>query len=63
MLEKFIGHKIKMSLHTYHGFRTVVGIVVNIEDNFVALDTFHGIEYFSLQYVVSISVVEEVDES
>jgi hypothetical protein len=63
MLEQFIGQRIKMSLHTYHGFRTVVGIVINIQDNFVELDTYKGIEYFSLQYVVSIAVANDGDES
>jgi|GEM_PF-6388071 len=61
MLQKFIGHKVKLSLHTFHGFRTVVGIVVNIEDNLIELDTFHGLEYFSLNYIVSISYVDKED--
>jgi hypothetical protein len=53
MKQSFIGKRIRIYLNSTHGFTTITGILMSIEDNFFIVDTYKGIEYFNTQFIVS----------
>lgn len=53
MKQSFIGKRIRMYLNSNHGFTTLTGILMSIEDNFFVVDTYKGIEYINIMFIVS----------
>ncbi|MBN2605482.1 MAG: hypothetical protein JXR62_06655 [Bacilli bacterium] len=53
MKQLMIGKRIKIYLNSTHGFTTLTGILMNIEEDFFVLDTYKGIEYINTMFIVS----------
>ena len=53
MKQSFIGKRIRVYLNSTHGFTTLTGILMSIEENFFVIDTYKGIEYINIMFIVS----------
>ena len=59
MKQSMIGKKIRMYLNSVHGFTTLTGMLMSIEDGFFVVDTYKGIEYINSEFIVSFSEVKD----
>lgn len=59
MKQSLIGKKIRFYLNSIHGFTTLTGILMSIEDGFFMVDTFKGIEYINSSFIVSFNIVKD----
>jgi hypothetical protein len=62
MKQSFIGKRIRMYLNSTHGFTTLTGILVSIEENFFVVDTYKGIEYINIMFIVSFTEEKRGEE-
>jgi len=53
MEKSLIGKRIRMYLNSTHGFTTLTGILMSIENDFFVVDTMKGIEYINIIFIVS----------
>lgn len=51
--QSFIGKKIRMQMNSTNGFTTLTGILMSIEENFFVVDTYNGVEYINIMFIVS----------
>lgn len=61
MKQSLIGKKVRIYLNSVHGFTTLTGILMSIDDEFYVVDTYKGVEYININFIISLSEVREAE--
>lgn len=63
MFKSLIGKTIRFYLNSTHGFTALKGILVNVENGFCIVDTYRGIEYININFIINMKEVSSEDET
>lgn len=61
MKQSLIGKRIRLYLNSVHGFSTLTGILMGVEDGFFLLDTYKGLEHVNTGFIISFMEVMEAE--
>ncbi len=61
MKKTFVGKKIKIFLSSEKSFSAITGILMNFDDEFFVVDTYKGIEYINIRFIISFIEVKEAN--